>query len=146
MASKPVFAAVVCPGGGFHSLSIMQEGYGVVKWLQSKGITAFLLKSRLMHIQGSDPYQQENEDRTRKAADTERAVVADMAIADGRQALSYVRTHAADYGIDPKRIGIIGFSAGGVISNYLALGAGRAPAVRARGAATRSHTRRHRAR
>ena len=60
-----------------------------------------------------DPYQQENEDRTRKAADTERAVVADMAIADGRQALAYVRTHAADYGIDPKRIGIIGFSAGG---------------------------------
>ena len=109
-------AVIVCPGGGFHSLSIMQEGYGVVKWLQSKGITAFLLKYRLMHIQGSDPYQQENEDRTRKAADTERAVVADMAIADGRQALAYVRTHAADYGIDPKRIGIIGFSAGGVIS------------------------------
>jgi acetyl esterase/lipase len=109
-------AVIVCPGGGFHSLSIMQEGYGVVKWLQSKGITAFLLKYRLMHIQGSDPYQQENEDRTRKAADTDQAVVADMAIADGRQALAYVRTHAADYGIDPKRIGIIGFSAGGVIS------------------------------
>jgi len=109
-------AVIVCPGGGFHSLSIMQEGYGVVKWLQSKGITAFLLKYRLMHIRGSDPYQQENEDRTRKAADTERAAVADMAIADGRQALAYVRTHAADYGIDPKRIGIIGFSAGGVIS------------------------------
>jgi acetyl esterase/lipase len=109
-------AVIDCPGGGFHSLSIMQEGYGVVKWLQSKGITAFLLKYRLMHIRGSDPYQQENEDRTRKAADTERAVVADMAIADGRQALSFVRTHAADYGIDPKRIGIISFSAGGVIS------------------------------
>ena len=109
-------AVIVCPGGGFHSLSIMQEGYGVVKWLQSKGITAFLLKYRLMHIQGSDPYKQENEDRTRKAADTERAEVADMAIADGRQALAYVRIHAADYGIDPKRIGIIGFSAGGVIS------------------------------
>jgi predicted esterase len=109
-------AVIVCPGGGFHSLSIMQEGYGVVKWLQSKGITAFLLKYRLMHIQGSDPYKQENEDRTRKAADTGRAEVADMAIADGRQALAYVRTHAAEYGIDPKRIGIIGFSAGGVIS------------------------------
>src|ERR1700712_88457 len=34
-------AIIVCPGGGFHSLSIMQEGYAVVKWLQSKGITAF---------------------------------------------------------------------------------------------------------
>ena len=109
-------AVIVCPGGGFHSLSIMQEGYGVVKWLQSKGITAFLLKYRLMHIQGTDPYKQEDEDRTRKAADTERAEVADMAIADGRKALAYVRTHAAEYGVDPKRIGIIGFSAGGVIS------------------------------
>jgi acetyl esterase/lipase len=109
-------AIIVCPGGGFHSLSIMQEGYGVVKWLQSKGITAFLLKYRLMHIQGGDPYKQETEDRTRKGADAERATVADMAIADGRQALAYVRAHAAEYGIDPQRIGIIGFSAGGVVS------------------------------
>ncbi len=109
-------AIIVCPGGGFHSLSIMQEGYWVVKWLQSKGITAFLLKYRLMHIQGGDPYKQETEDRTRKGADAERATVADMAVADGRQALAYVRAHAAEYGINPKRIGIIGFSAGGVIS------------------------------
>jgi acetyl esterase/lipase len=46
-----------------------------------------------------------------------------MAIADGRQALSYIRTHAAEYGIDPKWIGIIGFSAGGVISLATAYGA-----------------------
>jgi dienelactone hydrolase len=109
-------AIIVCPGGGFHSLSIMQEGYGVVKWLQSKGITAFLLKYRLMHIEGSDPYKQETEDRTRIGADAERAMVSGMAIADGRQALTYVRAHAAEYGIDPQRIGIIGFSAGGVVS------------------------------
>jgi predicted esterase len=94
----------------------MQEGYGVVKWLQSKGITAFLLKYRLMHIEGSDPYKQETEDRTRIGADAERAMVSGMAIADGRQALTYVRAHAAEYGIDPQRIGIIGFSAGGVVS------------------------------
>jgi acetyl esterase/lipase len=109
-------AIIVCPGGGFHSLSIMQEGYGVVKWLQSKGITAFLLKYRLMHIEGGDPYKQEIEDRTRKGADADRATVAEMAVADGRQAIAYVRAHAAEYGIDPQRIGIIGFSAGGVIS------------------------------
>jgi acetyl esterase/lipase len=114
-------AIIVCPGGGFHSLSIMQEGYGVVKWLQSKGITAFLLKYRLMHIEGGDPYKQEMEDRTRKGADADRATVAGMAVADGRQALAYVRAHAAEYGIDPKRIGIIGFSAGGVISAEAAL-------------------------
>jgi acetyl esterase/lipase len=115
-------AIIVCPGGGFHSLSIMQEGYAVVKWLQSKGITAFLLKYRLMHIEGGDPYKQENEDRTRKGADAERMTVANMAVADGRQALTYVRAHAAEYGIDPKRIGIIGFSAGGVISAASAYG------------------------
>jgi acetyl esterase/lipase len=109
-------AIIVCPGGGFHSLSIMQEGYGVVKWLQSKGITAFLLKYRLMHTEGGDPYKQEIADRTRKGADADRSIVADMAIADGRQALTYLRAHAAEYGIDPNRIGIIGFSAGGVVS------------------------------
>ena len=115
-------AIIVCPGGGFHSLSIMQEGYDVVKWLQSKGITAFLLKYRLMHIEGGDPYKQEIADQTRKGADAERMIVATMAVADGRQALAYVRAHAAEYGIDPKRIGIIGFSAGGVISAASAYG------------------------
>lgn len=109
-------AVIVCPGGGFHSLSIMQEGYGVVKWLQSKGITAFLLKYRLVHIKGGDPYQQEEEDANNKDANAERMTVAGMAIADGKQALTYVRAHAAEYGVDPKRIGIIGFSAGGVVS------------------------------
>lgn len=109
-------AVIVCPGGGFHSLSIMQEGYGVVRWLQSKGITAFLLKYRLIHAEGGDPYKQEIADRNNKGADANRQVVAEMAVADGRQALSYVRAHASGYGIDPNRIGIIGFSAGGVIS------------------------------
>jgi len=109
-------AIIVCPGGGFHSLSIMQEGYAVVKWLQSQGITAFLLKYRLIHTEGSDPYQQEAADRTNKNAGATRSVVVDMAVADGRQALTCVRAHANEYGVNPKRIGIIGFSAGGVIS------------------------------
>jgi acetyl esterase/lipase len=109
-------AIIVCPGGGFHSLSIMQEGYAVVKWLQSKGITAFLLKYRLMHTTGGDPYKQEIDDQTRKGADAERITVANMAVADGRQALGYVRAHAAEYGLNPNRIGIIGFSAGGALS------------------------------
>jgi acetyl esterase/lipase len=109
-------AVIVCPGGGFHSLSIMQEGYAVVKWLQSRGITAFLLKYRLIHTEGGDPYKQEMADRTRKGANADALTVVNMAVADGRQALTYVRAHAAQYGIDPKRIGIIGFSAGGVIS------------------------------
>lgn len=109
-------AIIVCPGGGFHSLSIMQEGYGVVKWLQSQGITAFLLKYRLIHAENGDPYKQEIADSHNESSKPKRLIVVDMAVADGRQAITYVRAHAADYGVDAKKIGIIGFSAGGVIS------------------------------
>lgn len=109
-------AIIVCPGGGFHSLSIMQEGYAVVKWLQSQGITAFLLKYRLVHAENGDPYKQEIADSHNEGAKAKRSIIVDMAVADGRQAITYVRAHAAEYGVDAKKIGIIGFSAGGVIS------------------------------
>lgn len=109
-------AVIVCPGGGFQSLSIMQEGYAVVKWLQHKGITAFLLKYRLKHTLGGDPYKQENEERSSGAGAAERNMIMGMAIADARKAITYVRQHAADYGVLSDRIGIIGFSAGGTIA------------------------------
>lgn len=110
-------AVIVCPGGGFQSLSIMQEGYAVVKWLQHKGITAFLLKYRLNHTIGHDPYKQENEERGTKNRDgLEKSKVVGLAIADARQAITYVRQHAAEYGVLPDRIGILGFSAGGTIA------------------------------
>ena len=109
-------AVIVCPGGGFQSLSIMQEGYDVVKWLQHKGITAFLLKYRLKHTIGHDPYKQENEDRATNANEKERNTIVAMAIADARQAITYVRQHAGAYGVLPDHIGILGFSAGGTIA------------------------------
>lgn len=109
-------AVIVCPGGGFQSLSIMQEGYAVVKWLQHKGITAFLLKYRLNHTIGHDPYKQENEERGKNVKGLEKEKVVAMAIADARQAITYVREHAAEYGVLPDRIGILGFSAGGTIA------------------------------
>lgn len=109
-------AVIVCPGGGFQSLSIMQEGYAVVKWLQQKGITAFLLKYRLNHTIGHDPYKQENEERGTNVNGLEKETVVAMAIADARQALTYVRQHSAEYGVLPDRIGILGFSAGGTIA------------------------------
>jgi len=109
-------ALIVCPGGGFHSLSIMQEGYAVVKWCQKKGITAFLLRYRLRHTLGDDPYKQEIADRTDKSAAATMDSVRIMAVADGRKAIAYVRQHAAEYGISPDKIGIIGFSAGGWIA------------------------------
>jgi acetyl esterase/lipase/lysophospholipase L1-like esterase len=109
-------AVIVCPGGGFQSLSIMQEGYAVVKWLQHKGITAFLLKYRLNHTIGHDPYKQENEERGTNVNGLEKEKVVAMAISDARQAITYVRQHASEYGILPDRIGILGFSAGGTIA------------------------------
>lgn len=115
-------AIVVCPGGGFHSLSINNEGYAVCQWLQSIGITAFLLEYRLMHITGTDPYKQENADRNNPAADKEKQQVMQMAIADGRTALAYVRSHAAEYQINPQKIGIMGFSAGGTVTAATAFG------------------------
>ncbi len=115
-------AVIVAPGGGFQSLSIMQEGYDVVKWLQHKGITAFLLKYRLNHTIGHDPYQQENEERSKDPKGAGRRKIIDMAIADARTAISYVRQHAAEYGILPDRIGIIGFSAGGSLAAACSFG------------------------
>jgi acetyl esterase/lipase/lysophospholipase L1-like esterase len=109
-------AVIVCPGGGFQSLSIMQEGYAVVKWLQHKGITAFLLKYRLNHTIGHDPYKQEMDERGTNVNGLEKEKVVGMAIADARQAITYVRQHAAEYGILPDHIGILGFSAGGTIA------------------------------
>lgn len=115
-------AVIVCPGGGFQSLSIMQEGYAVVKWLQHKGITAFLLKYRLNHTIGHDPYKQENAERGSNVNGIEKAKVVAMAISDARQAISYVRRHASEYGVLPDHIGILGFSAGGTIAASCAYG------------------------
>jgi len=109
-------AVIVCPGGGFQSLSIMQEGYAVVKWLQGKGITAFLLKYRLAHTLGGDPYKEENEHRSKAEVDKEKGTVAKMAMADAQTAITYVRDHASEYKISTSQIGLIGFSAGGYLA------------------------------
>jgi len=95
-------AVVICPGGGFRMLSMTNEGYDVAKWLNSKGITAFVLKYRLSHV---DTTNKGNLDRTS---------IAKMAIADGKAAMTYVRNQASEWGL--KRIGIMGFSAGGVVA------------------------------
>lgn len=109
-------AVIVCPGGGLQTLSIEHEGYEVAKWLQSKGITAFLLEYRLMHTLGHDPYKEMLAKIKANTLPQEQASVAPLAVADGRAAIAYVRTHAAEYGLSPDRIGIMGFSAGGTIA------------------------------
>ena len=107
---------VVCPGGGFMALSINSEGIDVAKWLAARGVTAFVLKYRLLHT-GEDATQefgQLYQDKT-KFFQTVGPVV-QFAVADGLAAVTYVRQHASEFGLAPDRVGIIGFSAGGAVT------------------------------
>jgi len=114
-------AIIICPGGAFQILSIDQEGEEVALWLNMKGITAFVLRYRLSHSVTNNPLGElfaklPNSDKFNE--DIKPLVAMDLS--DGESALSYVRTHASAYGISPKRIGIIGFSAGGTIAAGIA--------------------------
>jgi len=114
-------AIVVCPGGGFMALSINSEGFDVAKYLAAKGVTAFVLKYRLAHT-GDDATQE----FTTLIADRQKfgetvGKVVPLTIADGLAAVTYVRQHAAEWGVSPDRVGIIGFSAGGAVTMGVAL-------------------------
>lgn len=109
-------AVIICPGGGFFALSINSEGNDVAKWLVKKGVTCFVLRYRLVHATTKDPITELGGKWGTKEFEEQVRVVQQMATADGRAAISYVREHAAEYGIDPKKIGIIGFSAGGYVA------------------------------
>jgi acetyl esterase/lipase len=89
-------AMLICPGGGYWNLYWELEGEEVAAWANSLGITGIILKYRVPRRQG----EPEPEPAKRPLQDAQRAV-------------SLIRTKAKDWGIDPKRIGIIGFSAGG---------------------------------
>ena len=108
---------VICPGGGFQFLAIDHEGYEVARWLNSKGITAFVLKYRVAHSLTDNPMQEfmEKQSDTDKFNEEVKPIVG-FGIADGRAAIAYVREHAAEYGLSPNKIGIIGFSAGGTVT------------------------------
>jgi acetyl esterase/lipase len=109
-------AIIVCPGGGFHFLAIDHEGSNIAKWLVEKGITVFVLKYRLVHIFSENPFDDMLNAEDKKAWDNESLPIIPLAIADGRQAIRYVRKHASEYKVDPNRIGMMGFSAGGLVA------------------------------
>lgn len=113
-------AVVICPGGGFHILSINSEGNDVAKWLVKKGVTCFVLKYRLVHSLTDDPVKELMEQMGKPAFDENNKTLIPLAIADGRAAITYVRAHAAEYKITPDHIGIIGFSAGGFVAGATA--------------------------
>lgn len=105
---------VICPGGGFHILAVDHEGYDVARWLATKGVTSFVLKYRLVETKTDNPF---NEMMT-NLQDFDKAVapVAKLATADGLAAIDFARKHAEEYGLKPDRIGIMGFSAGGMLA------------------------------
>lgn len=108
---------IVAPGGGLYALSIKSEGNDVAKWLNEKGITAFVLKYRLVPT-GEDGVKEITEEgKTNPARIGERvAPVMPLSIADGLSAIAYVREHAEKFKIDPTKIGFMGFSAGGAVT------------------------------
>jgi acetyl esterase/lipase len=87
-------AVIVAPGGGYRALAMNHEGRQVANWLNAVGITAFVLKYRL-----GPRYHHPIE------------------LGDAQRAIRTVRAHAAEYGIKPDRIGMMGFSAGGHLTS-----------------------------
>lgn len=114
-------AVIICPGGAFHALSINSEGVDVAKWLAARGVTAFVLKYRLVQT-GEDGVKEvmAKMGRTPANIDANNVDVVPLAVADGLAAMSYVRKHAAEFGVNPNRIGFMGFSAGGTVTAAVA--------------------------
>lgn len=110
-------AIVIAPGGGFQSLSINREGKELAEILSKKGITAFVLKYRLNKTETNDPAREMMEKlKDRAAFEKNSLTTIKLAAQDGKTALKYVRNNASKYGIDTKKVGIIGFSAGSTVA------------------------------
>lgn len=86
-------AALITVGGGYTSLVIDKEGTDIARWLNTLGVTAFVLKHRLPGEGHADGAQ--------------------VPLQDGQRAMRLLRQHAAEWGLDPRRIGVFGFSSGG---------------------------------
>ncbi len=98
-------AVVVIPGGGFQMLAIDLEGTEVCDWLTSRGVTCVLLKYRVP----SAPYVWRCDCRPHNQS------ISTPSLQDAQRALRLVRAHAAAWRIDPHKIGVLGFSAGGYL-------------------------------
>ncbi len=94
-------AVVICPGGGYGFLTVIKEGEAIAKQFNELGVAAFVLKYRLP----SD------------------LIMLDKSIGplqDGQRAIQLVREHSAEWGVNPDKIGVIGFSAGGHLASTIA--------------------------
>jgi acetyl esterase/lipase len=94
-------ALLALPGGGYAFISVENEGINVAKTFNPKGVTVFVLAYRLPGEGWADPQ--------------------DVPLQDGQRAMRLIRANAAKYGIDPAKLGCVGFSAGGLLSSSLAV-------------------------
>ena len=120
-------AMIVAPGGGFLGLSIEKEGWRIAQWLADRGIAAFVLKYRVLPTPASQAEFADKMAVVLKGGNPGFAPPEDTpaaAYADGIAALRYVRGHAAALGVDPRRVGFMGFSAGGFLTRSLVERAG----------------------
>jgi acetyl esterase/lipase len=95
-------AMIVAPGGGHSQLVMEKEGWEIADWLNERGIAAFVLKYRLAKAPGGSKYTLPNE-----------------VYADAARSVRLVRSHAKEWGVDPARLGFIGFSAGGEVAGMI---------------------------
>lgn len=91
-------AVVICPGGGYRVLAIKHEGHDIAKWFNEFGVAGIVVKNRLP--------------TSENITDT-----SEVAMTDAQRAVRMVRHHAADWGIEKDKIGIMGFSAGGHLAS-----------------------------
>lgn len=95
-------AVIVCPGGGYVMHAVGHEGKAVAEWLNQRGVTAFVLKYRIVQYDRPAPLHP-------------------APLLDVQRAIRWVRAHASKYHLDPKRIGVWGFSAGGHLASTAAV-------------------------
>src|SRR5262245_25279834 len=112
-------AVIIAPGGGFRWLAWEKEGTLVAEWLQKRGVAALVLKYRLNDTGTEEQFQQSGGRGGSTALPA--AQIQAIALADGRQAMKVARQHAAEWHVDPAKIGVMGFSAGGYIAVTMAL-------------------------
>ncbi len=96
---------IIAPGGAFVALAVDVEAVPVARWLQERGIAAFVLKYRLLEKTQDGIPEMDMDEAGR------------YGIADGIQALKVVRRHAAEWGVSPDRVGFLGFSAGAMVAS-----------------------------